>query len=175
MGKINIKKSVYNLSALSIFTALAITLSILEGLIPMPFLPPFMKLGLSNIAVMLAAVNISSPAALLIAVLKGIFAAFTRGVTAGIMSLAGGVISSLLMAVLLRSKKQPFGMIGIGIIGGCSHNIGQLAVAALLSSPAVFSFTPFLLIIGGLSGALTGVVLWILLPVIEKLSFYKIY
>ena len=78
--------------------ALALVLTLLEGMLPpIPGLPPGARPGLSNIVTMFAAGSLGLPYALAIALIKGVFAFLTRGVTAGLMSLSGGLISTLAM------------------------------------------------------------------------------
>lgn len=75
--------------------ALAIALSYLESLVsPLLGLMPAIKLGLSNIVVMYALLFLRTRTALLLVVLKALFAFLTRGATAGFLSLCGrGAVS----------------------------------------------------------------------------------
>lgn len=149
--------------------ALALVLSFLEGLLPpLPMLPPGAKLGLSNVATMYAAGSIGLPCALFLAVLKGGFALLGRGVTAGLMSLCGGVVSTLCMWLLLR--KNGVSLMAIGVCGALSHNAAQLAVAWWLASPAVVFYIPALVVLGVLTGLLTGLALKLCLPPLQKLG-----
>ena len=82
--------------------ALAIALSYLESLVsPLLGLMPAIKLGLSNIVVMYALLFLRTRTALLLVVLKALFAFLTRGATAGFLSLCGGALSLAVMLVLL--------------------------------------------------------------------------
>ena len=153
-----------------ILAALALALAALENLIPpIPLLPPGAKLGLSNIASMYAAQTGGLFPALCIALIKGLFAGVTRGITAMLMSLSGGICSTFLMWVFLRRDKPVFGWCGIGVIGSLTHNAAQLCVAALLTSPAVAFYIPWLIIFGVLSGILTGFVLRAILPLLNTI------
>ena len=87
----------------ALLAALALALSFLEGLLPpLPMMPPGAKLGLSNLATMYAAGSLGLPSALFLAVFKGAFALVTRGGMAGLMSLSGGVVSTVVMWLLLK-------------------------------------------------------------------------
>ena len=89
-----------------LLAALALALSFLEELLPpLPMVPPGAKLGLSNIASMYAAGTLGLPSALFLAVFKGLFALMTRGGMAGIMSLSGGIFSTLVMWLLLKKAR----------------------------------------------------------------------
>ena len=127
--------------------ALAIALSYLESLVsPLLGLMPAIKLGLSNIVVMYALLFLRTRTALLLVVLKALFAFLTRGATAGFLSLA-------VMLVLLQLPVSGY----IFCAGSAlAHNLGQLAGAAvLLSSAMALGYAPVLLaaglIVGGIS------------------------
>ena len=127
--------------------ALAIALSYLESLVsPLLGLMPAIKLGLSNIVVMYALLFLRTRTALLLVVLKALFAFLTRGATAGALSLA-------VMLVLLQLPVSGY----IFCAGSAlAHNLGQLAGAAvLLSSAMALGYAPVLLaaglIVGGIS------------------------
>lgn len=152
-----------------LLAALALAFSFLEGLLPpMPGMPPGAKLGLSNIVTMYAAGSLGLPWALALALLKAGFAFLTRGVTAGLMSLSGGTLSTLCMWLLFKKTKASFAL--TGVCGALAHNAAQLGVAyALLSAPVLF-YAPFLGLFGLLTGFLTGTVLRLTFPALERLE-----
>lgn len=152
-----------------LLAALAIVLSIFENMLPeIPMLPPGCRLGLSNIVTMFAAGTISLPTALVIAALKGLFAFLTRGVTAGLMSFFGGVCSTFVMWLCMKSKH--LAMLGVGICGALAHNLAQLAVACVITSTAVLGYAPALVLFAIPAGAVTGTVLRFALPALERIA-----
>lgn len=152
-----------------ILTALALVLSAVEmSLPPLPMLPPGAKLGLSNIVTMYVAGSAGLFPAVCIAVVKGLFSGLMRGFTAMLMSLCGGIASTFVMWALLQLPNHPFGFIGLGVAGALTHNASQLAVAALLTTPAILYYVPWLILFGVLSGILTGMVLRVILPLLNK-------
>ena len=169
-GQLNLSRHTQAVAFNGLLGALALCLSAFEGMLPpVPVLPPGAKLGLSNLVTMYAAGAVGLGPALCIAVLKGLFAGMMRGVTALMMSLAGGMLSTLVMWLLLRLKSHPFGMVGLGVAGALSHNAAQLCVAALLTTPAVAWYIPGLVLFGVFSGVLTGLVLRVIMPLLNKL------
>ena len=80
--------------------ALAMALSFIEGSLVIPGLLPGMKLGLANIVVMYALFFMGVKQALVLDVLKALFVFLVSGFTAGFLSLCGGLLSLLVMAVL---------------------------------------------------------------------------
>ena len=149
--------------------AVALALSFLEGLLPpLPLLPPGAKLGLSNLATMYAAGALGLPYALFLAVFKGCFALLTRGAVAGCMSLAGGLLSTLVMWLTFRKARTSLAV--VGVCGALSHNAAQLLVAYAITSTPVTFYLPFLLVFGVLTGLLTGLVLKLTLPPLAALG-----
>ena len=146
-----------------LLAALALTLSMLEGMLPpLPGMPPGAKLGLSNIVMMYAAGTLG----LALAVIKGGFALLTRGVTAGAMSLSGGLLSTLCAWALLKRTRASLSL--TGVCGALAHNAGQLFIALMLTGPAVAAYAPVLAAASVPSGLLTGTALKLSLPLLRR-------
>ena len=173
MGKTNIDKKTFSVALLGVLGAEALALSFLENFIPaIPGLPPGAKPGFSNIVTMFTAGTMGFLPALAITVIKSVFAFVTRGATAGLMSFAGGLLSTVVMVLLLRLEKNPFGIMGVSVASAVAHNAGQLLVACILSgTPAlVLGYGPLLLLFAVVTGSVTGVVLKVIMPALEKQS-----
>ncbi len=136
--------------------ALAFTFSYLESLIPFNFGIPGVKLGLANLVVVTALYIMDWRAALPIAVIRIVLAGFTFGNTYSLMySLAGGLLSFLVMALV---KKTKLSVVGVSVLGGVTHNIGQITVAAIVMGTArIAYYLPVLLIAGTVTGFLIGI------------------
>ena len=174
MSKIKVNQKLIILARTALLSAVAVVLSILESFIPdLPFALPGMKLGLGNIAVLLAVETCPLPMVLYIAVVRALFALVTRGTTAFFMSFAGAVLSSLVMYLLAHLKKPNFGCMGIGISGAFSHNVAQLLVSFLIVGEATFAYIPVVIIFSLLTGALTALVHYFTLPAITKASIFR--
>lgn len=164
------------LTFLGIFGGVALVLSFLEStLVPdIPFLPVGAKPGLSNIVTMYVAGTAGLAGAMYITVLKVLFVFITRGASGAFMSLCGGVLSTLAVSILIKYEGRIFSFLGIGITGALMHNLGQLAGAAIMSgTPAIFNYAKYLLLFSLVTGAVTGSVLMLLMPRIEKISGLK--
>ena len=162
------KTKSYKAAFTGIAAAVAITLSFLEGLIPTA--APGVKLGLSNIAVMFAASEFGLIPALSVTLLKSLFVFLTRGATAFFMSLAGGVLSTLVMYLLFRFSKNA-GYIEIGILSALAHNAGQFSVAAIMvSGESVIGYAPVLLLSALVTGAVTGSILRAVMPKLHNID-----
>lgn len=162
MKKTNIKK----LTLSGLLLAAALILTSLESAF-FSFLPAGIRIGLSNVAVMLALLTVSIPSALSITILKSFFVFLTRGFTAGALSLSGGLAAFLITAVLIRKTKASYVMISVS--SAVMHTIGQLCAAAvILGSSSAFGYLPVMGITSVVSGVFTGIVLKTVLPAAEK-------
>ena len=174
MSKVKVNKNLILLARTALLSAAAVVLSILENCIPdLPFILPGMKLGLGNIAVLLAVETCPLPMVLYVAVVRAMFTLVTRGATAFFMSFAGAVLSSLVMYFLARMKKAGFGCLGIGISGAFTHNTAQLMVAFLIVGKATFAYLPFVSLFAIVSGAITSLVHYFVLPAVTRASIFS--
>lgn len=142
---------------LGVFLALALICSYVESLIPFYFGIPGVKLGLTNIVVVLMLYCVGTREALLISVLRIVLAGFLFGNMFSILySLAGGLLSFFVMYLLKRSGK--FGVLPISVSGGVFHNVGQLFVAAfVVDNYNILYYMPVLFAAGIVTGLLIGV------------------
>ena len=131
-----------------VFTALALIFSYVETLIPIQFGVPGIKLGLANLIIVIVLYKTDWREALLLSVVRIILAGFIFGSLFSIIySLAGGILSLAVMALLKRTDR--FSVAGISIAGGVCHNIGQLIVAmVVVETYQVGYYLPVLLIAG---------------------------
>ena len=166
------KKSRY-IAVMGLMLALASALQFLESMIPIP-LPLGVKPGISSIVVMTVLVKFGFSSAMTLAVLKSGFVFITRGASAFCMSVSGGVFSVAVMGIFYavsRKSKNGTGILLMSALGGISHNMGQLAAAAVFTgSVLTFSYLPVLVIAGIVSGMFTGTVFKFLLPYLYKNS-----
>lgn len=160
------------LAQCGLLCAVALIAAALEQLLPaLPMLPPGAKPGFANIAVLAAGYTLGPAAAFGVATVKALFALATRGATAFLMSLAGGLLSTAVMMLLLHVKF--FGTVGIGVSGATAHNLAQLGVAAVLLTGGVQYYLPWLLLFAVMSGCLTGILFGLLQPVLARITQAK--
>lgn len=145
--------------------AAAGSLNTLESLLS-AFLPAGMRVGLSNIVIMLAILCINLPSAAVLVLLKAALVLLTRGFTAGVMSLCGSFAAFLVTALLFRRTRCSY--ILISVLGAAAHSLGQLCAAwGLMSTAYVFAYAPILLLASVGTGICTGVVLKAAYPLLE--------
>ena len=156
MKKKNKSQAVRKVALFGMLTALALLLSYVEALILAFFAFPGMKLGLTNIVVLVALYRMGSVPALtinllrivLVSVLFGSFASF-------VYSLAGGMLSTAVMILLRHSGRLR--LVTVSIAGGVAHNVGQIVAAMIMMSTAGIGWYLCVLWFTGLiTGALIG-------------------
>lgn len=137
-------------------TALAFLLSYVETLIPLPFGIPGIKLGLANLVTLVALYAMGEKAALVISLVRIVLTGFTFGNLSMLLySLAGGLLSFLCMAAAKRQGS--FGKVGVSILGGVTHNLGQILTAmAVLETGSLLYYFPALLVSGTTAGLIIG-------------------
>ena len=152
-----------SIAVMALLTALALIFSYVEAIIPFNIGIPGVKLGIANIVVVIALYIYGWGHALAVNVIRIFLAGFLfSGVFGIIYSLAGGLLSLLVMVLLKRTGL--FSCIGICAAGGVMHNLAQLFTAALLvSNLSVFVYFPVLLFSGIVCGIITGIVVTIVL------------
>ena len=136
--------------------ALALVLGYVETFIPLPVPVPGIKLGLGNIAVLVALVVLDVRSAAAVALLKVLAAGFLFGNPLMMAySAAGTLLAFAIIAVLNRIPG--ISVVLVAIAGAIFHNIGQLAVASVvLRTGLVWATAPVLVIAACVTGALTG-------------------
>lgn len=140
-----------------VFTALALIFSYIESMIPFQIGIPGVKLGLANLIIVIALYKMSLKEAYLLSVTRVVLSGLLFGSMFCILySLAGGLLSLTVMAVLKRT--EGFSVLGISIAGGVSHNIGQLVIAMfVVQTFSVSYYIPVLLVAGLVTGLVIGI------------------
>jgi len=170
--KKKIKKSspAFRIAVTGIFSALALVISLLEKTVTAGLpLPPGVKPGLGNIAVMLVCFSFGISYALCIVVIKSGFMLLVSGVSAAFISLCGGLVSVIVMYFLHRLLKDRAGYLGISVIGAVFHNAGQMLAASILVRSAVYmTYAPVLGLAGVICGIITGIIMTFVAPAVSR-------
>lgn len=138
----------------------AVLLGYVEFLVPV--VPPIagIKLGLGNLAVLLALRRMGGlrAAAAVMAVKIVVCAALFAGMGPLPYSLAGGGAALAVMTAVQRfSDRTRLSAAGVSAAGGAAHMAAQTATAVLVTgSPAVWRLLPPLLAVGTLTGLVNG-------------------
>ena len=142
----------------ALLSAVALLLSYVERLLAIPMIIPGMKLGLANVAVLIALYLFDSKTAFGISLLRILLSGFLfTGFASFLYSAAGAILSFVAMRAFQKTKR--FSMVYVSIIGGINHNIGQMVIACLVvENIKLLYYLPILLVLGAAKGFLTGIV-----------------
>ncbi len=157
----NIKK----LCTLALLTAAALVIFVAEAQIPPVIAVPGVKLGLSNIIVLLTMYLYGRREAAAVLGLKVVLGSIFGGqLMSFFYSAAGGLLCLAVMALL----KKPLGEKQIwatSAFGAVAHNIGQLIVAiGILGTEKLVWYFPVLLASGIITGLFAGLCAQLALP-----------
>lgn len=144
---------------MAMLITIALILSYVETLIPaLPI--PGAKIGLPNVVTLLALLVLGFTDALIIQVIRAFVSALLfSSAMALAYSLAGGMLSLLVMFLLTRTYKDELGfsILFVSVMGAIAHSTGQVLVAmAILETPAILSYLPWLVIISVVTGLIVG-------------------
>lgn len=145
-----------DLTRLSMLTAAGLVVAWLEYLLIPDIAVPGVKLGLANVATLLALELYGPKKAAGVLAARVLLSNFLFGSLSAVMyALSGGFLALLAMVLFKMTRK--FSVIGISAVGGLSHNMGQLLAAAVIArTPGLMYYLPTLAVAGVLTGAAVG-------------------
>lgn len=145
------------LATLAVTVAVAMILSFVESRIPAFVAVPGVKVGLANIAVIFALYKFGWREAAVVSLIRVFLVSLLFGSAVSLAYSIAGAVLSLAVMILLR-RIRLFTEIAVSVVGGITHNIGQVLVAfLLLETDVVFYYLPFLLISGIIAGVAVGI------------------
>lgn len=158
------------LTLISLLVAQGLVLYVFESMLPLPFITPGAKLGLSNIVTLVALYMFNFKDVLLIVILRVILSTFFGGsLSSFLYSISGALLSFLAMYLIKKIGQDNVSTIGISMIGAVSHNIGQIIVAALVIQNAmIVTYLPILMVAAIGTGFFVGITSKYLLPYIKR-------
>ncbi len=157
------------IALLGVLTSVALVLSYLEVMLPpISTAVPGIKMGLPNIIIIFLLYKYGIKEAVTVSLIRVFIVALLFGnVMTLAYSVAGAVLSLALMTLFMKIKL--FSQIGVSIIGGISHNLGQILVAIFLFDTIQIGYYMIVLsITGTIAGVLIGIISSILVKKLEK-------
>ncbi|MCF6460587.1 Gx transporter family protein [Clostridium sp. Cult3] len=151
-------KGLKKLIFLSLLVSIGLALSIIESMMPVPFVAPGAKLGLSNMVILITLVLFGFKEALTVGILKSIIFTLAVGSVSSLFySLSGSLLSCLTMYVVYKNFSKVFSLIGVSIFGAIAHNFAQVSVASIMmNNIRIFSYLPILLLTSLFTGYFVG-------------------
>lgn len=147
------KKTAY----IGLLCALAIILGYVEMLLPLFPFAPGVKLGITNLVTVFLLYSFTYKEAALVSCIRIVCIGLCLEIC--FLLYTAGRSFFKLFCMTLAKKIKGLSMAGVSVIGGVTHNIGQLIIAALVvESGSVFFYFPILLFAGTVTGLLIGIV-----------------
>ncbi len=150
--------SLRNLTRCSLFTAIALTIFMIEARIPLPIPIPGAKLGLANCVTLYVGYTMDIASAGKVLFSRILLAALFAGQLLTLLySATGGLCCFLLLAVV-----KPFfswrRLWFVSPLCGMAHILGQMCVASyVMGTKEIFYFAPYLLLLSLISGLFVGI------------------
>ncbi len=146
------------ISTMGILTSFALILSYLERMLP-PIVPvPGVKLGLSNLVILIVIYLLGNKYGFYLTIFKCTAVAILfGGISSFLYSITGGMFSFCFMYMF--KKLNIFSIVGISIVGGVAHNLGQIIMAiVIISNTKLLYYFPMLIFSGIIAGIGIGII-----------------
>lgn len=151
------KSRTAELTQLSLLTAAALILYIVESWLPVPVPIPGVKLGLANIITVVAVYRFRPGQVTALVAVRLLLGSFFAGSMSALMFSGAGALLCLagmfFLSKVLTEKYIPL----CSVLGAILHNIGQITVAiGVMRDIKVVVYLPILLVTGCIAGVFTG-------------------
>ena len=163
------KNSTKKLTFLSLMAAVAMLFSYLEFVLP-PILPsvPGIKLGLPNIIIIFLLYEFSVKEAAAVSFIRIMLTSLLFGsVLTLIYSISGAILSLVIMWIFKKINR--FSVLGVSLLGGVFHNLGQILAAALIMQTREIAYYMIILIFSGTAaGIIVGIAAYYLIKIFKR-------
>lgn len=152
----------------ALLLAVALIIGIIENLIP-PIIPmlPYIKIGLSNMVIIVAILLLDAKYAFTIIGIKSVLVPLFIGNPIMIFySLPSALIAVAITALCLNTKK--ISIPATSILSAIIHNFIQVSVAAIMTNFLVFGYLPYFIVIGAIAGLVTGIFSFVIIKYIPQ-------
>lgn len=169
-------KTTYRIALVALLTAVSLIVFVVENAFP-PLILPGAKLGLANLFTLLALVILTPIDALFIFLIRAVLGNIIVGNPSALLySIPAGLIALAVSAVLVRSCMDKLSIVSISVASAVIHNVVQNLVFCLTSgSTAVLTYTPYLAMLGVLSGVIVGLTAYFILRYLPKSIYEKAF
>ena len=159
-----------NITMYGLFTALAMIMSLIEILMPIPRPGPGIKVGFPNLIILFVLYRFGAKTAIAVSLVRVLLVSLLFGNFLGLAYSLAGAVLSLVVMILLKATDM-FSTLGVSVVGGIFHNVGQIIVACILMSTSEISYyMPVLIITGTAAGIVVGIASHLLIKKTEKLK-----
>lgn len=166
----------FRLVFMGLLTAQALVLYVIEAMIPVPFIAPGAKLGLTNLVTVIALYMFPRKRDVFLIIFMRLLLSslFNGSLSTFLFSVAGATLSFLVMVLVKEFGKDAVSIVGVSASGAVFHNVGQLAVASfVLSTPSLFLYLPILTLTGIGTGIFIGIAANYIVSHISKIKYFN--
>ena len=145
------------MTRLSLLTAIALTIFMVEAQIPVPVPVAGIKLGLANIVTVYTVFTMGPGAGCLVLGCRIFLGAVFAGNFSSILYSAAGGAVAILITILLRKVLWEKQIWVAGVFGALGHSLGQMAMAVLVTqTPGIAVYLPIMCAASIVTGTITG-------------------
>ena len=145
------------LTLLSLLSAIALTIFMVEAQIPALVPIPGVKMGLANIITVFAVFALGAREGAAVLFVRIFLGAVFAGNFSTIFYSAAGGACAIGVTILLKKILTDKQLWVAGCLGAIAHSIGQMAMAiALTSTPGLVAYLPVMIVISIVTGCFTG-------------------
>ena len=164
--------SAKRIATLAVLCAMGLIMFMVESLFP-PLILPGAKMGLSNIFSMLTLFLLGPTEAFVLVIIRTVLGSmFTGNMSTLMYSLTAGVVSVVVSSALVQFAYPRVSIVAISVVSAIMHNVTQNVVFCLVSNtPEMFSYMPWLALLGILAGVIVGFAVWFILKAIPTRTF----
>ena len=174
MNRKNNRENLEKMMLVVLIAALAIVLGIVEAMLPIKLPIPGMKLGLANIMIVIG-LYLDVKDMLFVIILKTVLTTLLLGTFSMFFyGFVGAILSYIAMITVFKLGKNQVSLIGVSMIGGVMHNIGQIIVAMILiQTKAIAYYMMLLLPLGLVTGVAVGIVAKLTMSRLNEFDLFK--
>lgn len=165
----------FRIVLIGIFVSQALALYTIESMIPVPFIAPGAKLGLTNLITVIALYILENKRdVFLIIILRLLLSTIFTGNLSTLMYGAAGAILSYYAMILVKTVgKDKISIIGVSASGAFFHNLGQLIIGSIIVQNIwVMLYLPILSIAGIGTGIFIGLTSNFIVRHISRLRYF---
>jgi len=140
-------------------TALSLSLALFENALPRVM--PFLRLGLSNIPLLLALSMLSAKDYAMLALSKAVLSALSQGTLFSeffLLSLSSGIASGFVMYAMHKLLGKHCTLYSVSALGSAASSVAQVFSSSLFLSESVLMLMPYAILLGTLTGVFTAYV-----------------
>ena len=170
------QNKIYKMVYMGLLVSMALVLSLIERMLPIPFIAPGAKLGLANLIIVISVYTLDSyKDSFIILILRILLSAILGGSMSSLLySISGGIFSFLVTILVKNLGGKYVSVIGVSTSAAVFHNVGQLLAASIIfKNLNIFLYLPILSIAGIGTGIFIGLSANYILNHFSKTSYFN--